>query len=87
MLRRTATAKDSWGYWYMRALKDKILDEEPIVFSEDTRAKLEEWFTEDAVIIKKYEKYYKEDYPGASNLDLYKFLIELLSDPDNYPDA
>ena len=71
----------------MRDLKDRIMDEEPEIFFEDTRSQLERWFGEDALIVKKYEHFYREDDPSADNIELYKFLRELLEDGDNYPDA
>lgn len=71
----------------MQDLKDKILDEEPAVFYEDTRAKLEEWFGENTEIVKKYEHFHDVDDPSADNIELYKFLKELLEDMDNYPDV
>ena len=71
----------------MRGLKDEIMDEEPALFFEDTRDRLVKWFGEDTVIVKKYEQYYEHDDPRADNIELYKFVRELLEDPDNYPDA
>lgn len=71
----------------MRDLKDRIMDEETEIFFEDTRGQLEKWFGEDTLIVKKYEHYYREDFPNADNIELYKFLRDLLEDEDNYPDA
>lgn len=70
----------------MRNLKDRIMDEEPEIFFEDTKDQLEKWFGENTVIVKKYEQYYK-DYSNADSIELYKFLRDLLEDEDNYPDA
>ncbi len=71
----------------MRDLKDRIMDEEPALFFEDTREQLGKWFGEDSLIVKKYEHYYSQDDPNADNIELYKFLRDLLEDEDNYPDA
>ena len=71
----------------MSDLKDRIMDEEPEIFFEDTRGQLERWFGEGALIVKKYEHFYREDDPSADNIELYKFLRELLEDGDNYPDV
>ncbi len=71
----------------MQNLKDRTMDDEKMVFFEETRGQLEDWFGENTTIVKKYEKYYKEDNPHADNLDLYKYVVELLEDMDNYPDA
>ena len=71
----------------MQDLKDRILDEEPIIFYEDTRAKLVEWFGEETEIVKKYEHFHDVDDPSADNIELYKFVKELLEDMNNYPDA
>ena len=71
----------------MSDLKDRIMDEEPEIFFEDTRAQLEKWFGEDTVIVKKYEHFYRKDDPNADNIELYKFLRDLLEDESNYPDA
>ena len=71
----------------MQDLKDRILDEEPLLFYEETRAKLEEWFGENTEIVKKYEHFHDVDDPSADNIELYKFVKELLEDMDNYPDA
>lgn len=71
----------------MQNLKDRIMDEEPMLFFEDTRAQLETWFGEDSVIAKKYEEYFYKDRPYADNLELYEYLKELLADESNYPDA
>ena len=71
----------------MQDLKDKILDEEPELFYNDTKAKLEEWFGEETTIVKKYEHFHDVDDPSADNIELYKFVKELLEDMDNYPDA
>ncbi len=71
----------------MRDLKDRIIDEETELFFEDTRSQLVDWFGEGTIIVKKYEQYFKKDNPYADNLDLYKRLLELLEDIDNYPDA
>ena len=71
----------------MRDLKDRIMDEEPALFFEDTKEQLGKWFGEDSLIVKKYENYYSQDDPNADNIELYKFLRDLLEDEDNYPDA
>ena len=71
----------------MQDLKDNILDEEPDIFFEDTRAKLVEWFGEETEIVKKYEHFHEVEDPSADNLELYRFVKELLSDLNNYPDA
>ena len=69
--------------------RERFLNEmqETEVFFEDTRGKLEEWFGEGARIVKNYEHFYRVDDPGADNIELYKFLRELLEDMENYPDA
>ncbi len=71
----------------MRDLKDRILDDETEIFFEETKSQLEEWFGEETFIVKKYEQYYRKDFPDADNIELYKFLQELLDDMNNYPDA
>ena len=71
----------------MQDLKDRILDEEPMLFYEETRAKLVEWFGENTEIVKRYEHFHDAEDPGADNIELYKFVKELLEDLDNYPDA
>ena len=71
----------------MQDLKDRILDEEPDIFFEDTRGKLVEWFGEETVIVQKYDHFHEVDDPSADNIELYKFVKELLEDMDNYPDA
>ena len=71
----------------MRDLKDRMMDEEPALFFEDTKEQLGKWFGEDSLIVKKYEQYYGQDDPNADNIELYKFLRDLLEDEDNYPDA
>ena len=71
----------------LQGLKDQIENEEPMVFFEDVRDQLAKWFGEETVIVKKYEHYYEQDDPYADTIELYKFARELLSDPDNYPDA
>ena len=71
----------------LQALKDEIADEEPDAFFEDTLKQVNQWFGKDSLIAKKYEIYYRNDDPSADSIELYKYLRELLSDPDNYPDA
>ncbi|MBR2708856.1 hypothetical protein IKE98_00795 [Candidatus Saccharibacteria bacterium] len=71
----------------MEILRNNISSEEPMIFFEDTRFQLEEWFGEDSVIVRKYERFYHDDRPNADNLELYDQLVELLSDEGNYPDA
>lgn len=71
----------------MQNLKDKLMDEKPEVFFEDTKEQLEEWFGANTVVVKKYIKYFEKDNPRADNQELYLFLKDLLEDPDNYPDA
>lgn len=71
----------------LQALKDEIADEEPDAFFEDTLKQVNQWFGKDSLIAKKYEIYYRNDDPSADSIELYKYLRELLSDPDNYPDV
>ena len=71
----------------LQALKDRIADKEPEAFYEDTLKQVNQWFGEGSLIAKKYEIYYRKDDPSADSIELYKYLRELLSDPDNYPDA
>ena len=71
----------------MRDLKDRLMDEDVETFYEATKSQLEEWFGEDTLIVKKYEKYHKEDDPSADTIELYKYLRDLLEDMNNYPDA
>jgi hypothetical protein len=71
----------------LQALKDRIADESPEKFFEDTKDQLDAWFGKDSLMAKKYELYYHNDDPSADSIELYKYLRDLLSDPDNYPDA
>ena len=71
----------------LQALKDKIADEPTEDFFQDTMEQLDQWFGEGSFMAKKYEQYYRKDDPSADSIELYKYLRELLSDPDNYPDA
>ncbi|MBO4812754.1 hypothetical protein J5491_01245 [Candidatus Saccharibacteria bacterium] len=71
----------------MENLRDRISDEEPSVFYEDTRDQLVKWFTEDSIIVKKYEQFYRENMDSVDNLELYNAVINILSDRENYPDA
>lgn len=71
----------------MLNLRDRIIDDEPVLFFEETVSQLEEWFGEDSLIVHKYDDFFKKDHPTADNDELYEFLRELLGDLSNYPDA
>lgn len=68
----------------IRDLKDRVSDVDTESFYEAMSGQLKKWFGEDASIVKKYEHYYKKDFPTADNSELYNYLRELLNDLDNY---
>lgn len=71
----------------LQTLKDEMSDKTPKEFFDETKKQLVQWFGKETVMVKKYDSYYHNDDPNADSIELYKYLRELLSDPDNYPDA
>ncbi len=66
----------------MSKLHQEIKNDDTLDFYKKTRKKLADWFTEDELMVWKYDRFYK---PSMNNSDLYGYLKELLSDIENYP--
>ncbi|MDO4508032.1 MAG: MFS transporter [Candidatus Saccharibacteria bacterium] len=59
---------------------------EPAEFFEETMDQLDEWFGDRSKISRMYSKYYEQN-PHADMRNLKDYLVDLLSDLDNYPGA